>query len=301
MSYRYRLPILSEQVLSEIIYGMENQDTDYMLDIRTGTLFNPHGSDVVSTSADDLVSLPTWTSAEGYELMTAFTNACKDKKLQERLASELNSRQKGVFRRFRDVLAEDKENLNQWYEFKERRMKSYIRSWYRDLFSRGIDGLEEGDDAVEGELLSDFEVCHLETLDDYCSSLLATAFEGNPVKKKIFDAFCSKEAFVVKKDGSPCGAIIYETVGDQVCILYYQVDVKFREMGLFSLMFDLFNREMNRKGIKKAVMPVSQQSGFIKQSVSGHEVGLDMLEEAYIYKVENWTENVGSSEYAYVL
>ena len=105
MSYRYRLPILSEQVLSEIIYGMENQDVDYVLDIRTGTLFNPQGGDVVSTSADDLVSLPTWTSAEGYELMTAFTNACKDRKLQERLASELNSRQKGVFRRFRDVLA----------------------------------------------------------------------------------------------------------------------------------------------------------------------------------------------------
>ena len=301
MSYRYRLPILSDQILSEIIYGMENQDADYMLDIRTGTLFNPQGSEGASTSADDLVSLPTWTSAEGYELMTAFTNACKDKKLQERLASELNSRQKGVFRRFRDVLAEDKDNLNQWYDFKDRRMKSYIRSWYRDLFSRGIDGLEEGDDAVEGELLSDFEVCHLETLDDYCSSLLATAFEGNPVKKKIFDAFCSKEAFVVKKDGSPCGAIIYETVGDQVCILYYQVDVKFREMGLFSLMFDLFNREMNRKGIRNVVMPFSPQSGFLKQSVSGHEVGLDMLEGAYIYKVEDWTENVGSSEYAYVL
>ena len=301
MSYRYRLPILSEQVLSEIIYGMENQDTDYMLDIRTGTLFNPQGSEEASPSADDLVSLPTWTSSDGYEVMVAFTNACKDKKLQERLSSELNSRQKGVFRRFRDVLAEDKDNLNQWYDFKDRRMKSYIRSWYRNLFSRGVDGLEEGDDAVEGELLSDFEVCRLETLDGYCCSLLSTVCEGNPVRKKILDAFCAKEAFVVKKDGCPCGAIIYETVGEQVCILCYQVDEEYREMGLFSLMFDLFNREMNRKGIRNVVMPFSPQSGFLKQSVSGHEVGLDMLEEAYIYKVENWTENVGSSEYAYVL
>ena len=142
MSYRYRLPILSEQVLSEIIYGMENQDVDYMLDIRTGTLYNPESSEGVSPSGDNLVSLPDWTSADGYEVMVAFTNTCMDRELQEKLAAELNSRQKGVFRRFRDVLAEDKEHLDQWYDFKDRRMKSYIRSWYRNFFSQGLEGLE---------------------------------------------------------------------------------------------------------------------------------------------------------------
>ena len=83
MSYRYRLPILSDQVLSEIIYGMENQDVDYMLDIRTGTLYNPENSEGASPSGDDLVSLPDWTSSDGYEVMVAFTNACRDRKLQE--------------------------------------------------------------------------------------------------------------------------------------------------------------------------------------------------------------------------
>ena len=301
MSYRYRLPILSEQVLSEIIYGMENQDVNYMLDIRTGTLYNPENSEGASSSGDDLVSLPDWTSSDGYEVMVAFTNACRDRKLQERLSTELNSRQKGVFRRFRDVLAEDKDNLNQWYDFKDRRMKSYIRSWYRNFFSRRLDGLEEGDDAAEGELLSEFEVCHLDEPDNYCNSLLSELCTGNPVRKKIIDAFCAKEAFVVKKDGCPCGAIIYETVGNQACVLDYQVDEEYREMGLFSLVFDLFNREMNRKGIKIVVMPFSKESGFLKQSITAHEVGLDVSEEAYIYKVEDWTENVGSSEYAYVL
>ena len=301
MSYRYRLPILSEQVLSEIIYGMENQDVDYMLDIRTGTLFDPEDNEGTSPSGDDLVSLPNWTSADGYEVMVAFTNACKDKKLQERLAAELNSRQKGVFRRFRDVLAEDKENLTQWHDFKDRRMKSYIRSWYRNLFSRGLDGLEEGDDATEGELLSEFEVCHLEAPDGYCNNLLSSVCEGNPILKKVFDAFRVKQAFVVKKDGCPCGAIIYETVENQACILHYRVDENYREMGLFSLMFDLFNREMDRKGIRDVIMPFSPESGFLKQSVSDHEVALGLLEDACIYKVKEWTENVGSSEYAYLL
>ena len=180
-------------------------------------------------------------------------------------------------------------------------MKSYIRSWYRNLFSRGLEGLEEGDDAAEGELLGDFEVCHLDEPDSYCNSLLSALCAGNPVRKKIIDAFSAKEALVVKKDGCPCGAIIYEAVGEQTCVLHYEVDEKHREMGLFSLMFDLFNREMNRKGIRTVVMPFSKESGFLKQSITAHDVGLSMSEEAYIYKVEDWTENVGSSEYAYVL
>ena len=301
MSYRFRLPILSEQVLSEIIFGMENQDTDYLLDISTGSLYNRDLDDGSEHSEENLVSLPPWNSADGYQLMVAFTNSCSDKNLQRRLSDVLNSRQKGVFRRFRDILAEDNEVLNRWYDFKDRRMKSYIRSYYRTQLSNDLDGLEEGDDAVEGELLSDFEVCHLEAPDDYCDKMLDSICEGNPIRKKIFGAFNAKEAFVVRKNGSSCGAIIYEIVDDQACILHYQIDVKYREMGLFSLIFDLFNREMARRHICRICMPFSSESAFLKQSLAGHEVDLNLSEDAYTYKVEDWTDNVSTSEYAYVL
>ena len=301
MSYRFRLPILSEQVLSEIIFGMENQKADYLLDISTGTLYNQELDEGSDHSAENLVSLPPWNSTDGYQLMVAFTNSCKDKDLQRRLSDELNSRQKGVFRRFRDILAEDNEVLNQWYEFKDRRMKSYIRSYYRTQLSNDLDSLEDGDDVVEGELLSEFEVCHLEVMDVYCEKLLESLCEGNPIKRKIFGAFNAKEAFVVRKNGSSCGAIIYEIVENQACILHYQVDEEYREMGLFSLMFDLFNREMERKHICRICIPFSPESAFIKQSLAGHEVALILSEDAYIYKVEDWTGSVSSSEYAYVL
>lgn len=301
MSYRFRLPNLSEQVLSEIIFGMENQETEYYLDLSTGTLYNRETDEISERSAENLTELPPWTSADGYQLMVAFTNACRDRKLKERLSEVLNSRQKGVFRRFRDILGEDEDVLNQWYDFKDRRMKSYIRSWFRTRLSKDSDGLEEGDDAVGGELLSDFEVCSLNVLDNYCNGLLSAVCEGNPIKKKVFDAFCSKEAFVLKKDGCACGAIIYEEVEDHACILCYKVDEKYREMGLFSLMFDFFNREMERRHIHTVVLPFSPESGCLKQALASHEVALAPLEDAYIYKVVDWTENVESSEYAYVL
>ena len=301
MSYRFRLPILSEQVLSEIIFGMENQDADYLLDTSTGTLFNQEVDDASEHSAENLVSLPPWNSSDGYQLMVAFANSCRDIKLQQRLSDELNSKQRGVFRRFRDILAENNEVLNQWYDFKDRRMKAYIRSWYRERLSRNLDSLEEGDDAIDGELLSDFEVVHLDEPDTYCNDLLSSVGEGDPIKKKLFDAFCSKKAFIVKKNGISCGALIYETVENQACILHYQVDESYREMGLFSLVFDLFNREMERRRVRKVTMPFSSESGFLKQSISGHEVSLALSEESYIYKVKDWTSGMGSSEYAYVL
>lgn len=301
MSYRYRLPLLTDQLLSEIIFGMENQDVDYVLDLKTGTLYSPDSDDREPPAEDDTIGLPPWTSSDGYEVMVAFTNACRDVSLRKRLAAELNSRQKGVFRRFRDILAEDQAVLNQWYDFKDRRMKSFIKSWFRSQYSRSLDGLEEGDDVQEGELLSEFEVNHIDGPDAYCNSLIDKVCEGNPVKRKIFDAFSSKEAFVVKKDASECGAIIYEVLGDQACILHYQVEENLREMGLFSLMFDLFNREMERSHVESVVIPFSQGSAFLKQSLSGHELVLNTPEDAYIYKVENWTENNATSEYAYVL
>ena len=301
MSYRYRLPLLTDQLLSEIIFGMENQDVDYVLDLKTGTLYIPGSDDRNPPDGDDVVNLPPWTSSDGYEVMVAFTNACSDRELKKKLSSELSSRQKGVFRRFRDVLAEDPDVLNRWYDFKDRRMKSYIRSWFRSQFSRNLDGLEEGDDVQEGELLSDFEVCHLKSLDNYCKTLLDSVCEGNPVKRKIFDAFSAKEAFVVKKDDSECGAIIFEVLDNQACILHYEVEETFREMGLFSLMFDLFNREMERSGVDCVTIPFSRGSEFLKQSLTGHDLGLDMTDDNYIYKVLDWTENNASSEYAYVL
>ena len=135
MSRRYRLPRFNDQILSEIIFGIENQDVDYMLDISTGTLYSPEFSEGEVPSEENLIDLPPWRSADGYQLMVAFTNACQDHELKRKLVNELNSKERGVFRRFRDILASEPEVLKQWYDFKDHRMKSYIKSWYRDHFS----------------------------------------------------------------------------------------------------------------------------------------------------------------------
>ena len=58
MSRRYRLPRFNEQLLSEIIFGIENQDVDYMLDIGTGNLYSSEMDGIEPSSEENLVELP---------------------------------------------------------------------------------------------------------------------------------------------------------------------------------------------------------------------------------------------------
>ena len=302
MSRRYRLPRFNDQILSEIIFGMENQDVEYMLDISTGTLYSPEFSDAEEPSEENLIDLPPWRSSDGYQIMVAFTNSCQDHELKKKLVNELNSKERGVFRRFRDVLATEPEVLKQWYDFKDHRMKSYIKGWYREHFSSdvAVDELEE-DELSGGELLADFEVNHLECLDAYCTGLLDSYIADDPVRKKVIDSFASKEAFEIVSDGKSCGALIYERVQNNACILYYYVEEQDREMGLFSLMFDLFNRELERNGIEKVTMPFGPDSLFLRQSFSGHDTDVFDAFESVKYGVLNWNSGTDSSEFAYVL
>ena len=301
MSNRYRLPRFNDQILSEIIFGMENQDVDYMLDLGTGCLYSEEVSEEGPSSGDNLVELPPWTSADGYQMMVSFTNSCQDQQLRQKLSVELNSKERGVFRRFRNVLSENPDSLKQWYDFKDRRMKSHIKSWYRTRFSDTGDDVPEEGDLSEGALLSDFEVIHLDSPDEYCKALLDSYVADDPVKRKIADCFGTKEAFEILCGGRACGALVYERVGDRAVVILYNIEEQERENGLFGLMFDLFNRELERKGITKVLMLFPEGSRFLKHMLSEHGAGILDSFEGGNYDVADWNNGTESAEFVYVL
>ena len=301
MSRRYRLPRFNDQILSEIIFGMENQDVDYMLDIGTGNLYSAGLSEVEPSAEDNLVDLPPWTSADGYQLMVSFTNSCQDPAMRQKLSDELNSKERGVFRRFRNVLSENPDDLKRWYDFKDRRMKSHIRNWYRTRFSDVAEEEQEEGDLSEGALLSDFEVVHLDSTDDYCNSLIGSYVADDPVKRKVLDCFREKEAFEVVCGGKPCGALVYERVEDRAVVILYYIEEEDRGNGLFGLMFDLFNRELERKGISKVSMPFPEGSQFLKHMLSDHGAGVGNSLDSGTYGVAEWNSGTESAELVYVL
>lgn len=302
MSRKYRIPVLTEEILDQIIWGMENQDTEYSLNIQDGTLYSPDTSDE-PVSDEYLVELPPWQSSDGYQIMVSFTNACKDPELQRRLIKELNSRSHGVFRRFRDVLNTDQEALKQFYEFKDSKMKSFIRTWYRKNYGKMTESDHETsyDELQMGELLADFEINHISKIDQYCTKLLQTYTENNAVKAKIMDAFSNKEAFIIMKGDVECGALIYEKVQDEACVLYYYVEPQFRRMGLFSLAFDLMNRELERAQVGTVTMPFGPESSFFKQTFHEYDVATKPVEDYILYNIKDWNDRAESAEFAYVL
>ena len=297
MMSRFRIPVFTDETISSIIFGMENQDVDYMLNLDDGTLYSPEMGEEVP---ENLVELPPWGSSDGYQLMVSFTNSCKDKELKDKLVKELNSKSHGVFRRFRDVLSQNPDDLKAWYDFKDSRMRAHIRSWYREKFEKQRDELES-DDIYEGELLSEFDVRQLDELDQYCKGLLASVTKDNPIRRKVLDAFESKKAFVIYKGENPCGALIYEIVDNVACILLYLIEENYRGQGLFSLLFDLFNREMERHQIENVAMAIGPQTAFLRGLFPEHETAFREGEGYTTYSVHDWNSATLSSETAYVL
>ena len=299
MSSRYRIPVFSKDTISQIAWGMENQDEKSFLNLSDGMVYTPSLlSDQIVP--ENLVDLPPWHSSDGYQLMVSFVISCKNQALKEKLSSVLNNKSRGVFRRFRDALSENPEDLRSWYDFKDAHMRSYILSWYRrNMPTR--ENVLENDDLYVGGLLADFDVSHLSTLDVYCTNLISSLSETSPVIAKVLSCFTEKQAFVGYKDEKGCGAIIYEIVGSTACILYYSVESDVRQNGLFDLLFDLFNREMERSHVQDVYIPFSPESSFIRGIFSSNDVQCKESNSFSVYSVKDWNDNTTSYENAYLL
>ncbi len=156
---------LADSLIDEILYSMENQDADLVVDAE-GPCVLPVGGDTVS--CDDLnedtddryYDLPVWTSGDGFELLRDFTNNLHSPLAREDLKRALNGG-RGVFRRFKDAIKSYPEVERKFFVFKENRMKARVVEWYNGLreswgmekleFSTG-DALEETEELV----LNDF-------------------------------------------------------------------------------------------------------------------------------------------------
>src|SRR5687767_3392991 len=71
--------------------------------------------------------VPDNDSDEGFHDMEAFVETVQDRSLAERLSNSLGGR--GSFRRFKDTLHDDSEELQRWYSFKQQRLRERITDW----------------------------------------------------------------------------------------------------------------------------------------------------------------------------
>jgi ribosomal protein S18 acetylase RimI-like enzyme len=125
---------LTEALIDDILFSMENQGGDFFLDTQEGVVVDKHDDSKKIPEADGgrYADLPEWESSDGFRLMERFAAALRNPLIREELSGALN-RGKGVFRAFKDILSRYPETEKIWFAFKEREMKREVLRWYNGL------------------------------------------------------------------------------------------------------------------------------------------------------------------------
>ncbi|MDR3341299.1 MAG: GNAT family N-acetyltransferase [Treponema sp.] len=150
---------LTEALIDDILFSMEDQGEDFLVDTREGIIVGGIDSDFDESFENDegrFIALPEWDSSDGYRLMEHFTAGLRNPLLREELTVALN-RGKGVFRAFKDTLSHHAEAEKRWFSFKEREMKRNIVLWYNSLRdSWGLEHIGTEPEETEDLVLEDF-------------------------------------------------------------------------------------------------------------------------------------------------
>jgi GNAT superfamily N-acetyltransferase len=152
---------LTEALINNILFSMEDQNGNFILDTREGMLVSEDDDEYAKAAEnkDDenrFIGLPYWGPSDGYRLMEKFAAALKNAVIRKSLTAALD-RGKGVFRAFKDVLASYPEAEQFWFIFKEREMRRVILGWYNACREEwGLARLGDEPEETEDLVLEDF-------------------------------------------------------------------------------------------------------------------------------------------------
>jgi hypothetical protein len=149
---------LSEELIDQILFAMEDQNAEYVVDSQTGELTPIDEIDDDAEDAEQYYDLPVWESVNGFQVMERFVSAVRNPEAKESLRQVLSSG-KRVFRNYKDVLKAYPEIASNWISFKDREMKKYIFEWYNTLREAwGLEALSGEPDDISNLVYGDFTV-----------------------------------------------------------------------------------------------------------------------------------------------
>jgi len=152
---------LTEELIDQIIFAMEDQNHEFFIDRRKGVLVReeelqrdsgesagppdePQDEQAARDQSlldgkpadrpeweDRYVPIPDWSPADGFHLMERFVLKLRNPIFAEQLREALSAGQ-GVFRRFKDILKKNREIERLWFQFKDREMRRVVERWYEE-------------------------------------------------------------------------------------------------------------------------------------------------------------------------
>jgi GNAT superfamily N-acetyltransferase len=168
-----------------------------VINVQTGDVLNADDVKDDDGSEGDYVDLPEWGPANGFGLMENFTASLKNPPAQKRLSAALN-RGRGVFRAFKDAIAEFPEVEKMWFAHKERALEKTVHTWYAGLCEeRGIQKIGEEPEETDELIKEDFQfilqkgekrvaIVARNVLDNEAGRILAEINGGKLAVKELF-------------------------------------------------------------------------------------------------------------------
>lgn len=144
---------LTKEILDQIIFAMEDQTEESVVDRSNGEVIIVRGDDG-RYGGERYAPTPEWKPIDGYQLMERFVTGLRNPTLREELRAALGAG-RGVFRSFKDALKKNPEIEKRWYLFKEREMRRVVLDWYNQarelegLERLGLDPTDEGESSEE--------------------------------------------------------------------------------------------------------------------------------------------------------
>jgi len=241
---------LDEILMDDIIFNMENQDGDFLIDTQKGQVIDKNNceddyDEEPDFDDDKFINLPEWSSADGYRLMERFAAGLKKPVLREELSRALN-RNRGVFRAFRDVLAQYPETEKQWYSFKDREMKNEVIAWYNSLRE------EWGLEPIGSEPEDNTELVH----------------EDFVIKEQITDNN-NKSVLCIAAEtasGESAGTVSADIIDDCIQVTIFEVKPEFRGMGIGKTLLEKIVEKAD-KGKLEVLIDLPTESDFFSRTL----------------------------------
>jgi GNAT superfamily N-acetyltransferase len=299
------IPFLSSEIVDQIIFAMENQEDRFLFDMERLEVISEDPEEELEDKPS-LVTIPRWSSAEGFMLMEKFVAGMNNPHYRQQLSQALGGG-KGVFRRFKDVLHSHGPLEKLWYNFKEREMRQIVRDWFRtNKEALLLDALGPEPEETEDLVLADFPVRieAIETLPDesIMEACFRDAFEMED--DMLLDSFIEESLTgmetcdeivrilastpdgefaalaILLQSGTPPGMLV------KLPLLY--VDPSFRGLGIAKLLLEKAAQEARRRGAGNMLVDVPGKGEVLLPWME--EAGFSIVRRSCILKLGRYSD-----------
>ncbi len=303
----YNLPPLNDEFMFQIIFCMEDQGNEYLLDLEKQIIVE-HVFVQEREQADEqrFLSLPEWLPSDGYHTMEKFVATLRNPVFRERLREVLQAG-RGVFRQFKNVVHEMPAVERLWFHFKDREMQKRIYEWY-ELYDAAFTFSRLPGEGMEDEnldaLKEDFEFS--DKIAEYPEQFEQLKQEGialyqntgAPYRTYLIDdiekAWTIGEGdhvlFAVTPEHEVAGCIVWHyEMGSPAVIRAYCIRKSFRGLGLFHLLFDRVCDRSHTMGSTGVILEL--WNDFIPLEAMLKEISVKSIKKSVFFENSSWLDS----------